>query len=242
MKAATSLDGVECVSKISHELKNPVHGIMGLSNYLFTNWETIDDNSKKIFIKDIAEAANILFAIQNNLFDSYLVDSKASYSFARTDIINLINNVVRSANVFFVFKDQTNILVNYQPESLYLELDRFWFSQVLTNLIQNAIKHGKASIIEINVKLVLHNEKLEALVTIADNGIGIANEELDSIFIQHNRGENLNNNSDGFGLGLAICREIITAHGGSIWAERGSLGGAEICISLPLSDDNRSLC
>ena len=103
--------------------------------------------------------------------------------------------------------------------------------QVLTNLLDNAFKFtlrgGK-----ITVQARMDNDA--ALVTVADTGVGIAPEELPHVFQQFYSGELRPLEKRGMGLGLTICREIVTAHGGQIWAESEPGQGARFTFSLPV--------
>jgi two-component system sensor histidine kinase ChiS len=79
-----------------------------------------------------------------------------------------------------------------------------------------------------------HDTQPALLVTIEDEGVGIPEEELDSIFDKFAQSSKTRSKAGGTGLGLAICQEIVTAHGGKIWAENNDKGGARFCFSLPL--------
>jgi len=114
---------------------------------------------------------------------------------------------------------------------VYADEDRL--IQVLTNLLDNALKftpHGGV----ITVDAYQQDNELE--VAVVDTGSGIAPDELPHLFLQFYRGaESRPPEKQGMGLGLAICGEIITAHGGKIWAESELGHGARFTFTLPLN-------
>jgi signal transduction histidine kinase len=113
---------------------------------------------------------------------------------------------------------------------LAVRADRTRISQVLTNLIDNAVAHGDASQ-PIEVRLARAGN--EALVSVRDYGPGVPGDRLEAIFEPFTRGA-APGNTRGAGLGLAICRGIIHAHGGRIWAEKADGGGLRVTFTVPI--------
>ena len=118
------------------------------------------------------------------------------------------------------------------PQTL---LDQARITQVLTNLLGNAIKFTpKQGRVTIEAKL--DPEQKAIVVSVADTGIGIANEDLPKLFNKFQQvGERTASDISGTGLGLAIAKEIIELHHGSIWAEPGFKEGAKFVFTLPLT-------
>ena len=104
--------------------------------------------------------------------------------------------------------------------------------QVLRNLLSNALKVSPQGG---TIELSLSTGEDSVLVTVSDQGTGIPEEELDTIFGEFVQSSKTKLKAGGTGLGLSICREIITAHGGRIWAENRPEGGAVFCCGLPLA-------
>jgi two-component system sensor histidine kinase KdpD len=123
-------------------------------------------------------------------------------------------------------------IVTALPEDLpMVPLDGVLLEQVFINLLENAARHTPAgSAIEISAK----SEGAELLVEIADRGPGLGADELERVFekLYHARSA-----AAGAGLGLAICRAVIDAHGGRIWAENRPVGGALFRFTLPLAPE-----
>ena len=119
-----------------------------------------------------------------------------------------------------------------------ITLDRPKMMRVFLNLIGNSIKFcQKGTLIQIQVTLKPTN----LVVYLQDNGPGVPAQELESIFLPFKRGEGPGSFQPGHGLGLAICKRIVELHGGRIWAENATGGGAVFCLSLPLDASSRDL-
>jgi signal transduction histidine kinase len=102
--------------------------------------------------------------------------------------------------------------------------------QVLRNLVSNAVKFSPPGS---TITLRLECQGRSLVVTIADQGVGIAEEELDTIFDKFVQSRRTKTGAGGTGLGLAICREIVTAHHGRVWAQNRPEGGAVLTVELP---------
>ena len=112
-----------------------------------------------------------------------------------------------------------------------IRVDKSRLEQVVSNLLSNCIKFTKEGTISLNVE----EKDNQALVTVKDTGPGIDPEMLPRLFSKF-----ATKSERGAGLGLFICKNIIEAHGGRIWAENNSDGkGATFYFSLPISSDNQ---
>ena len=103
--------------------------------------------------------------------------------------------------------------------------------QVISNIISNAIKFSPSGS-EIKISLGLENHL--ARITVADQGDGIPQDQLEKIFERFYQADNNKNKQAGMGLGLAICREIIELHGGKIWASNNAEKGSSVCLEIPM--------
>ena len=113
-------------------------------------------------------------------------------------------------------------------ERAYVTVDKPKLNRVIGNIVSNSLKHFKGE--EKHIRVMLTEKKNSIYMKIDDNGEGVAEDKLELIF------EPLYTSDEGrkvAGLGLAICREIIESHGGSIHAEKSELGGLAVCIELP---------
>ena len=124
----------------------------------------------------------------------------------------------------------TQIEVMFQQPNPVVTLDRGKMLRVFQNLIENAIKYSQNGA---KIELVIVTEGRKLLVTVRDNGPGIPNDELNSIFVLFHR-TRAAGAARGTGLGLGICKGIVERHGGKIWAENAVGGGAVFRVSLNL--------
>ena len=125
-------------------------------------------------------------------------------------------------------------ILRYHIDLPPIELDYMQIDQVLTNLIENAVRYTpKNSPIEVSA----HCEGAQIVISVADRGPGIPSGDLDRVFDKFYRvinGKQTTGHPTGSGLGLAVCKGLVEAHGGRIWAEPREGGGVVFSVSLPL--------
>ena len=229
----TVFNNTSFFSKVSHELRTPVHGIKGLAEYLHNNWEKLDEKTKKSCMDDIFESACSFEDIVEKLFQlANFSDNNINFHFEKIDIIKVVQDAVGRNNLFITDKNAVNLFWECEDKEIKINIDQFWIKQLVSNLINNALKHSHAKNIKvkINSESTLNSKNL--IISVIDDGIGIPSKELDSIFEAFKQGSNINESLKGSGLGLAICREIVVAHGGEIWATNNETGGTNISFSL----------
>jgi signal transduction histidine kinase len=151
-----------------------------------------------------------------------------------TELASLIKNSVDSLQQTSETKRQT-LKLNLAVDALRVEGDAARLEQVVSNLVSNAIKYTPEGGC-IDVKL----EKIDshAAITVSDTGVGISEELLPLVFDYFRRGDEMSSaRYEGLGLGLAIVREIVTQHGGTVDAQSQGAGrGATFRVLLPLCD------
>ena len=125
--------------------------------------------------------------------------------------------------------------VSLPDEILMVPMDPLLMQQVLTNLLENAALHG-GDVSEVTVSLTKAGER--AVICVTDNGCGIAAEKLKTIFDGNADSGSWGDTKRNMGIGLSVCRTIVMAHGGSIYAENNKTGGARFRIELPMKEDN----
>ncbi|MCX7699212.1 MAG: PAS domain-containing sensor histidine kinase, partial [Candidatus Goldbacteria bacterium] len=235
------------LNMISHELKTPLTIIKGYFNLL--KKEILDTVKQKDYIFFIENNLKRLMNLMNELIDIIRLDAdKYSIEKSKCDLNEIIVSSVQQMKIFL---DEKNIKVNFGGlENAYIFADHFRISQVVINLLNNAIKFsGKNSNIYIhieknNIGYIKDNKNIDIgdlkegqyyMVSIKDEGIGISPENLEKIFDKfYQINEKDFKEQSGFGLGLYICKNIIERHGGKIWAKSEGLGkGAEFIFVLP---------
>jgi two-component system sensor histidine kinase KdpD len=221
---------------ISHDLRTPLTGILGSVSTISDNYDVLDNGTKKELLEIIYEDTSWLIHSVENILSMTRIDEGKLEIKKDVEIVEEI--VAESISRVKRFSGDHNIVIDLPENMILLFVDGLLIEQVLINLIDNAIKYTQNdSIIEVKVTV-----KEESVVfEISDNGKGIPEEDITSIFDRFytkTKGDCLEKR--GIGLGLAICKSIIEAHGGCMEALNNSSGGATFRFSLPgaRSDEN----
>lgn len=217
------------LTSISHDMRTPLTIIMGSASTLLQP-EKISMDVHKELARNIYEESKRLNNIVVNVLQIIRLESGAIKLSKRLHSIeDILNNVLeRLAEELHGHSVKLHI-AKYMP---LIPLDHILIEQVIINLIENAIKYSKVNTpIEISARTINKN----VLIKIADKGKGIEPHDLENIFNKFYRANTKSDtDNEGFGLGLAICKHIVQAHGGKIWAENDRNGGAIFYFTLPL--------
>ena len=208
----------EFISMITHELKTPLTPIIGFCQALAdpTILGTLTPNQQDA-VETISKNANRLETIIGDLLDSRRLDmDKIKFNFTEVDVVELINYVINNYKRELELK-KIHITISAKPPML-LTTDRVRVEQVLTNIFINSIDFVPNNTGEIIVSAKLQKDSI--LFTIRDNGAGIPPEEIINIFNPFSQIDTaLTRKHGGAGLGLAICKALVTKLGGKIWVE-----------------------
>jgi two-component system sensor histidine kinase KdpD len=214
------------LSSVSHDLRTPLSAITGAVTTLLQKSAALDSATRLDLLETIQEEADHLNRIIRNVLDMMRLESgavtiKKEWQ-SLEEIVGLVLNRLSE-------KLRDYSLTTHLPRSLPLILcDGVLLEQVLMNLFENAIKYTPSgSPLELSASV----QEKTILVELADRGPGIPSGQLENIFQKFVRGHL---HGEGAGLGLAICRSIIAAHGGRIWAENRQGGGAIFRFTLPV--------
>lgn len=224
---------VSILSKLGHELKTPIHGISGISSYLLGSWNDLSDSDKKKYLSSLVEASDNLTSILNSILTNSSDKDEIEFNFEEIDLIETIKCAVEKCKNLNFIKNELSIEFEIKNQKCYAIADKFWITQLLSNLIVNAVNYSDKGKITILAQLAKVDNMNNCLISVKDEGIGIAKEELNSIFDPFNRGS-IGQEIQGDGLGLTICREIVEAHGGKIFASNNSDVGSKIEFFIPV--------
>jgi signal transduction histidine kinase len=213
------------VSTISHELRTPLGFIKGYSTSLLRQDTTWDEATTREFLTIIDEEADRLTQLIGNMLESARLQSKTlQFKFAPLRLDSLIRDVT------------TRVRIHHQKLKVELDFDAMplirgdsvRLSQVFENLFSNAIKYAPNS----PLRITMRSDEKNVRVAFADRGEGIPEEYIPFIFERFYRvpGDGA---VTGTGLGLYICKQIILAHHGKIWAESVLDQGTTFHIQLP---------
>lgn len=234
----------EFLANMSHELRTPMHAILSFSKFGIRKITKVPTEKVLHYFTQINLAGNRLLALLNDLLDlSKLEAGRMIYKMEECDMKDVLKGSISELKPTI---NENGITVNIRDFdfSTLVYCDSHRIAQVFTNLLSNAIKFtpaGKSIEIAFNRASMITDKGMlaEGLeVNVLDEGIGIPKEELSSVFDKFIQSSKTKTGAGGTGLGLAICYEIISAHGGKIWAENNEKGGAVFKFILPFKQIN----
>jgi K+-sensing histidine kinase KdpD len=237
-RVAQELDHLrsELISNVSHELRTPLGLIKAASTTLLRQDIEFDQEIRETLLHGIDEETDRLEHIVNNLLDlSRLEQKRLTLDRSTTDIGQLIRSVVESMQP----QIQPDLQVEFDspPQLLMANVDPKHVEQVLRNLLTNAIKYSPDGG---TITIEVEQNKKELIVQFKDQGIGIPAADLKKIFERFYRVDNdITRDVSGAGLGLAISRELVEAHGGRMWAESEWGTGSTFYFTLPTKEGIR---
>ena len=221
----------EFINVAAHELKTPVQPILGLSEVLRSK---INDTEQLTYLNVINRNAKRLLQLANDILDVTKIESQSLKLTKETfDLQGLVASIVNEYDEI-IKKSNINIKLRYISNSergnkpILVEADRGRISQVISNLISNALKFTQEGSIITTSKI--KDDENVIVVGVKDTGAGIDSEILPKLFTKF-----ASKSFAGTGLGLYISKSIVGEHGGKIWAQNNADGnGATFYFSLPL--------
>lgn len=213
------------ISVASHELKTPITAIKAYSELLKKHLEKTGDIKNSYILSKILLKISSLTRLMDQLLDvSRIEEGRLSLDKRKFDLDELIGKLI----IDFQYVFNANEVVKIGNINKKVCGDEGRISQVLTNLVTNAIKYSHS-----NKKILIKvaDEKTHAVICVIDEGVGIPKNKGSKIFERFYRISN--SNSSGFGLGLYISSEIIKLHGGKMWVESNKGRGSSFYFTLP---------
>lgn len=217
---------------ISHDLRTPLTSISGNAGILLASEDAIDKEKRRVLYSDIYDDSLWLINLVENLLSVTRIED-GSMSLKLT--AELMEEVVSEALRHISRKSEDHKIISEEPEEFIIaKMDARLIAQVIINLVDNAIKYTpKGS--EIIVRTIKKDGFAE--VSVEDNGIGITDEAKPQIFdMFYTAEEGHTDNRRSLGMGLALCKAIITAHGGEISVRDNWPKGAIFTFTLPLEE------
>ena len=223
----------EFLGTVSHELRAPLTSIKGSAAALMRSPSTLDAAETQQFLRIIDSQADHILDLIGQLLDAARIDAGVlSVSPEPSDTAVLVD---RAVGLFQSGGGRGNVSIGLRPGLPPVLADRRRVEQVLTNLLTNAARHSpEASTIRVSAAV----EGVHVAISVADDGVGVPSERLPYLFRRFFRAEGDGPDGVGAGLGLAVCKGIVEAHGGRIRAESDGPGrGATFTFTLPAADD-----
>jgi signal transduction histidine kinase len=240
----------EFINVAAHELRTPIQPIIGLSEVLRSKMRNNDngDNSadsaeNQEYIDVILRNGQRLGKLVEDVLDVTKIESQSlelhKEHFDLNDlIINIIDDIVAAEAESMVYgmtdrrKQKNNVKITYQPRHLAVYADRNRLAQVISNLLNNALKFTSEGFVMITTDKKTDNNSHDiAIINVCDSGSGVDPEIMPRLFTKFS-----SKSFSGTGLGLYICKRIIEAHDGRIWAENNKNGrGATFSFTVPMA-------
>lgn len=217
------------IANISHELRSPITSIRGFIQGILD--DTIPEDRQKYYLEIALNESKRLTRLISDILDlSRLESGEFSLKLGSFDINELIRiNILRFENE--IENKKLNVDVTLAGEELYVTGDRDRIGQVISNLIDNAIKftveNGK-----IGLKTRIEGKKV--VISVSDTGVGIPEDELKLIWDRFHMVDKSRTNKKGTGLGLSIVRQIINQHGEKIWVESKEGEGTNFSFTMSI--------
>lgn len=206
------------LANMSHEIRTPINAIIGMDEMILRE---ATDQAIKEYASDIKSASQTLLGIINDILDISKIEAgsmtlnNADYKLSNVilDVNNMVANKARNKGLDFNLAVDENV-----PENLYG--DELRLRQILINIINNAIKYTDKGSIDVNISyrdIPDKSQRIELVATVADTGIGIKKEDMDSLFVTFRRLDEIRNKKvEGTGLGLSIAKTFVTMMDGNI--------------------------
>jgi two-component system, OmpR family, sensor histidine kinase KdpD len=218
------------LSSLSHDLRTPLGAIEGAASSLVDSGETLSSDARRDLAQAVVEESQRMTRMIGNLLDMIRVETGALSVHQEWQPLEEV------VSVALMRMDERltgrSVTVDLPVTLPLVRIDGILIEQVLINLIENAIKYSAAGT---PIDLTATATRDDVIISVADRGIGIPAGQEQSIFDKFHRVDH-SSTTPGVGLGLTICRGIVLAHGGRIWAEQRPGGGSVLRVALPAGE------
>jgi PAS domain S-box-containing protein len=224
----------EFLGLVSHELKTPITTILGNAEVLMRRSSMLDEAERAGAISDIHDEASRLHAIIDNLL--VLARLESGKTIEREPVL-LQRLAARTAHWHVHRNPHRSVNVRYEGSLPPAYASVTYVEQVLANLLSNAEKYSPPDA-PIGIEISVDEPSSRVLVSVCDQGVGIPAEEVDRVFTAFYRSPRTSGSAQGFGIGLAVCRRLIEAQDGRMWAEPRDEGGTRFTFALPIAGED----
>ncbi len=223
----------EFIRNISHEYHTPMMGISSMAEALIAGYNKFDDKTRLEALQIILQSSLRLEVFDSNI-SSLSALSKAGYKVNQTslNLSDLVYKRVEAMRKLYEENSQDRDFIFNIEEDIVINGDKFYLTQLLDNLVMNAISYCKKGKVIISLKKDHEGIKFE----ISDEGIGIPLDELYMVFGEFMVSSKTRTQAGYRGVGLALCKKIVESHGGSIDAKSDGIKGAKFTVILPFEN------
>lgn len=221
----------DLLSSVAHDLRTPLTSILGSTSTIIENYNILDDELKLEFLNGIFEEAGWLSSLVENIlimtrFESSNIVLNKNMELVEEIVAEAVLRVSRNIN-------QHKIIIDIPEELLLIEVDGILIEQVLVNLLNNSVKHAPN---DSNILISVVKDIDQVFFSVSNDGPVIPEEALPHIFDRYYTIKDNVSTRHGFGLGLAICKSIVEAHGGNISVANKKPHGVVFKFNLPIKE------
>ena len=219
---------------VSHDLRTPLTSIVGAIQAVIENRRILSDEEQVTLLSEAKDDAQWLIRMVENLLSITKINSSAAHIKKNPEAAEeVLGEAVRKFSRRF---PQVDISVSVPDDPLFVPMDPLLIEQVVENLMENSVLHGKKTTrIDVSVRSLGKS----ALFAVIDDGVGIPDNVKNHLFdgkLVHSDGREADSKKN-MGIGLSVCLSIVRAHGGDMTATNLPMGGAAFHFTLPLEDN-----
>jgi signal transduction histidine kinase len=220
----------DLVATVAHELRSPLTGVKGFVQALLNRWDKLTDEQKKLMLTTVHSDSDRLSRLIAELLDVARIDTGRLSLYPRpSDVEVLVRRVVDSVQE----STSRTITLDIEGELPEVMVDPDKFTQVVTNLIENGVRHGEGTVTVTLSEMPGWADFPGVHMTVDDQGAGIAEEIRQRVFTKFWK----HGARGGSGLGMYLVNGLVKAHGGMLDIDDAPGGGARIAIAWPMVDD-----
>jgi PAS domain S-box-containing protein len=218
-------DQADLVTTVAHELRSPLTSVKGFTATLLNRWDRFTESQKILMLETVnADADRVTRLIAELLDVSRIHSGRLEIQRQIVDVPGAVQRAIRGRVAAGVDPERFELQVSGELPEMWLDADKL--DQIISNLLDNAVRHGSGQVV---IAIGPLADPPGAVLTVTDEGEGIPPERQNQVFRKFWRG----NRRGGTGLGLYIVKGLVDAHGGTITVGRAVTGGAELRVELP---------
>lgn len=219
----------DLVATVAHELRSPLTGVKGFVQALLNRWDKLNDDQKKLMLTTVSSDSDRLSRLIAELLDVARIDTGRLQLHTRpVDARILVARVVESVQA--ATSRALELTVADEVPAVHADPDKF--TQVVTNMVENAVRHGDGTV-RVSLQRTRPDHEVDGVqVVVDDEGEGIPVDLRRRVFTKFWRG----GARGGSGLGLYLVGGLVKAHGGTVEIDDAPGGGARVCVSWPAAD------